>query len=340
MESLLDKAVFEALGVGLNFQPLNWQNEIHLLPNAKFWLPYQIVELEDELFVEWCYARHADFSLPFVHDTIARLKRAPGSRVTLRTSISQLLDYAKQLSPSCHFAGLIFHISRCGSTLCSQLINQLPGRVCLSEPKFVDDIARVYAHKVDRETQSQILKSLLQIWLTFLSEHHQHCYIKLDAWLNFEATFLLSSLSPPRSMFLSRTLTEVIASHHAKPGAFTIPSIVAPSYFQLTDPGADFLRPDGYLLSVISAIYQAGLRLSKQHSITHIQYSQLPQALFNTLLADVPSEQLAQVNCNQYSKDSQLQFAGDKEKTTCLKLHEKARIEQKQHELESRLILT
>src|SRR6516165_1265487 len=89
------------------------------------WIPIAI-NLEDETpSVDWGDFGALRFTDPFFDNTVARWASGKPPPRTVRTGLDALvvLDQAPSLDPS----GLIFHLSRCGSTLLAQLLRQISG---------------------------------------------------------------------------------------------------------------------------------------------------------------------------------------------------------------------
>src|ERR1044072_5687522 len=55
-----------------------------------------------------------------------------------------LVDLMKEAKPDLRLAGLIFHMSRCGSTVVTQMLAALTRNVVLSEPAPIDQILRIW----------------------------------------------------------------------------------------------------------------------------------------------------------------------------------------------------
>jgi len=79
----------------------------------------------DAGWVEWLDVGTLRFTDPFFENTVRRAGRRAG------------------IAPGPGPAGLIFHVSRCGSTLISQMLSTA-GQLVLSEPPPVDDIFRLH----------------------------------------------------------------------------------------------------------------------------------------------------------------------------------------------------
>src|SRR4051812_14688897 len=109
--------------------------------SLKGWVPYKLVNRGDEVFCEWLYIGDKQFSEPSFDDVIRICKRLPDNldRQKNITSISSLFEWAKNLEAP-QPSAFIFHVSRCGSTMVSQLLAIPNDHIVLSEVPFFDDV--------------------------------------------------------------------------------------------------------------------------------------------------------------------------------------------------------
>src|SRR5476651_1567694 len=107
------------------------------------WIPYKI-DIADETLCRWINTFNKPFTEPFFEQTIMVCKGLSGNYPAFRSvsdlnvlpAWSQNIDY---LAPS----AFIFHTSRCGSTLVSQLLGMDAQTISLAEVPFFDDILRL-----------------------------------------------------------------------------------------------------------------------------------------------------------------------------------------------------
>src|SRR5258705_13622399 len=101
----------------------------------KNWIPYRLFEEGGENYCRWLYLGDEKITEPFFEETIGKCRVLPeNSRWLTRcvSSLEVLPEWAQQvetISPT----AFIFHISRCGSTLVSQLLGLQPVNIVLSE---------------------------------------------------------------------------------------------------------------------------------------------------------------------------------------------------------------
>ena len=117
---------------------------------------------------EWIYYGTRRFSEPFFEDSVRRCLKNPFARA-FRFS-APIPAGQTGLEP----AGFIFHMSRCGSTLISQMLGSLPRVVAISEAPAIDDAIRTGCPD-----------SLRSVVLALGQPHEGHedrYFVKLDCW--------------------------------------------------------------------------------------------------------------------------------------------------------------
>lgn len=96
------------------------------------WTPVKLDFSGPTPAVYWADLSAERFVEPFFDQTVARWASGPRVRRPVRTGLDALVSLDSE--PSLEPAGMIFHLSRCGSTLASRLLGTLPGVVVLAEP--------------------------------------------------------------------------------------------------------------------------------------------------------------------------------------------------------------
>ncbi len=114
------------------------------LTNRKGWVPIQLHRAGAEAFIDWCWLGADRFTDPFFENTIDLAQSKPFNRLfTHRTPIAELGEWYEE-SPGLMPSGFIFHMSRCGSTLVSQMLAALPENLVISEAAPLDRLARAF----------------------------------------------------------------------------------------------------------------------------------------------------------------------------------------------------
>jgi hypothetical protein len=108
------------------------------------WLPYKLFYYQNQILCRWMYAGEKTFTEPFFDETVLKCLSHPYNSnpfksvadVQLLHQWSHSIDYIKPTA-------FIFHVSRCGSTLLSQLLSLSAQNIVLSEVPFLDDIIAI-----------------------------------------------------------------------------------------------------------------------------------------------------------------------------------------------------
>jgi hypothetical protein len=282
------------------------------------WLPIRAWRRDGEWRVDWCWFGEQQLTRPFFRDDVDLALRLPFNQAFRReTPLAALLDWqaaSQGLAPG----ALIFHASRCGSTLLAQLLASSERNIVLSEPPPLDNLLR--AHFLDPDAAVQQpgwVRALLSAYGQRRRGSEERLLIKLDAWNVFEAP-LLSGLYPdtPR-IFLYRDPLEIVVSQLRQPGLHSVPGLLGPSALDFSEDEARAMSPQEFASRSIGRILEQGLELCRRHGGVPVNYSELPDALWGRLAplfdvreADVPRlRELAAFDAKQpamwFSADSQ-----------------------------------
>ncbi len=94
------------------------------------WIPFYL----KRGLAHWGYMGRERFVEPFFQSTVQKLAARPFNQVFCQqTGLDALVERAAT-HPGLPLRGLVFHMSRCGSTLAAQALAALPDTVVLSEP--------------------------------------------------------------------------------------------------------------------------------------------------------------------------------------------------------------
>lgn len=224
----------------------------------KNWVPYRLLPQTDEtLYCKWFYLGDDMIKEPFFDDTISRCKSLPYNS-TLKSSISSLAvlpDWSKQLK-TIKPTAFIFHVSRCGSTLLSQLLCEQKENIVLSEVPFFDELL---CNGFTTNTMADVLpflQSSIALHSAQRNELQQHVFIKTDSWHIHFYKALRSIYPDVPFVFLYRRPDEVIRSHHKKRGMQAVPGVIDPAIFGFELDDILKLNLDEYMARVLETYLQ------------------------------------------------------------------------------------
>jgi hypothetical protein len=181
------------------------------------WVPVQFAIESGEIFFRWMELSATDISEPFFRQTVEKLiKLGNKTRTTKVQELIMMGGSTPAIRPSC----LIFHVSRCGSTLLTNALRASTNCIVLSEPKVITDLFH-FCYDLPaaaRGLRDSILQSIVNLYAT-LEGKQRSLVIKLASWnvLNLRMFRKLWPETP--YILLIRSPVEVIISN-LKPGGW------------------------------------------------------------------------------------------------------------------------
>jgi hypothetical protein len=148
----------------------------------------------------------AVYALPFMSDGVQRALEAGTSFQACR--VKDLPD--EGALPS----GLIFHVSRCGSTLVTQMLGTLPGVRAVSEPEVLS-LYLLHCARGACAFDAEVFRRLVKV----LGRGSGRYVIKLSSWNLVFLDRIREALPDVPWVFLTRDATEVMASNFRNPSA-------------------------------------------------------------------------------------------------------------------------
>jgi len=155
----------------------------------------------------WGCGEHGD--AVFREHVVARLRSLPLNRLfAIRTPLSETFVAAMERD-ALPLSGLVFHMSRCGSTLVMRALRAWPGVRTICEPALLD--AALVLGRAGADAQWSLLRAVVA---ALLQPHgnDRRVVIKFDAWHALALAQIAAKLPAPW-LFVYRDPAEVLASH-------------------------------------------------------------------------------------------------------------------------------
>lgn len=246
------------------------------------WLPIQVAADDGGLHVDWAYFGAGPLREPFFEDSIRRALRTPFARLS-RYRMT-LADFFAQAEPGLAPDGLIFHMSRCGSTLVSQMLGAMTRTIAVSEAAPIDSILQLArnAPQPSANQQADALHSIVAAYGRKRAGDERRYFLKLDSWHALSLPLFRRAFPETPWVFLYRDPVEVMVSHARQRGAQMVPDIVPPSLYGL-DAG-DTTDPHDYVARVLATICRAAAGHLGEGGGLAVSYRDLPEAVFTKIL--------------------------------------------------------
>jgi hypothetical protein len=249
------------------------------------WAPFRVYWQGDEPWIDWCRLGSIRFTDPFFEMTISRCMQDPFAVLFRKqTPISELLQW-HALHPGMWPSGFIFHMSRCGSTLISQMFAAVPRNVVISEGIPIDSVLSPRTESVTTEQRVEWLTSMVGALGQPRAGGESRYFIKFDAWHIREWPLIRKAFPGVPWIFVYRDPIEVLVSQVNKPGSWTLPGHLPPAVLGLEFADLPRIPRDEYCARVLALILQEALSATEDPAsgVRLVHYRQLPGAVWTEL---------------------------------------------------------
>ncbi|NIJ65255.1 hypothetical protein FHR20_002217 [Sphingomonas leidyi] len=274
---------------------------------ARGWLPIGFAALPEPA-VDWFNFANISPGSPFFEDAVREAAGRPFNRLfRTATPLASFLGRADPRPPS----GFIFHMSRCGSTLVSQMLGAAPGHVSISEAPPLDAMIR---HRFpDPEMQVDALRALVHAY----GRGAGHLFVKLDSWHTRALPLLRRAFPETPWIFLYREPVEVLVSQLRLRGVQTVPDLVPLEWFGLAREDAH-LPERAFIARILERTCSAVIEQGTDKGLL-VNYAQLPEAFFDQILPhfgiapDAAARDAMAAMASRHSKAPSARFHADGE---------------------------
>ncbi|MBS0297041.1 MAG: aspartyl beta-hydroxylase [Proteobacteria bacterium] len=235
---------------------------------APGWLPWRL----DAEGLDWLFIGRR-LTQPFYESDLSLARCLPINRLMrVRTPRGRLAVLAGR-APD----GLIFHMSRCGSTLTARMLAGSQASRAVAEAKVVDQAVR--APGLDDAARVELLRAVVG---ALARGGPERLFLKLDCWHARDLPLFRRAFPDAPWVFLHRDPVEVMVSQRRACGIQMIPSLVPESYYGLSLPSG--VPDEDYFARVLAAIMEAALDGLELGGGLCVDYRELPEAVETLIL--------------------------------------------------------
>lgn len=245
------------------------------------WVPIRLYQNNGEMFLDWCYAGTLRFTRPFFNESIEQILSTPFGLLFRHQTPLGYLERLREEVPGVAPTGFIFHMSRCGSTLVSQMLASVDKNIVISEAPLFDWVLRLNGESSSRVER---LKLIIDAYGRQRSDVEQYYFIKFDSWSTLEMDAILEAFPDVPWIFLYRNPIEVIVSQMSKRGSQMIPGAIGKFLPDMSLEEAITLAPEEYCAHVLKEFCEHALRHRHDRNGMFVNYDQLPGVMFPDIL--------------------------------------------------------
>lgn len=254
--------------------------------NLTGWLPARVALRGSIPQVEWILMGAERLLEPFYGDTLQRHMLKPFHHLFRReTSMEEMCGWT-EAHAGAPLKGMIYHMSRCGSTLLARQLAAIERNVVASEPGPMDDVLglRLPIPDLPRSVHIRWLRAMAAA-LGQARNGEQAFYLKTDCWNLHDFDLLHEAFPETQWIFLYRDPISVMVSQTLMPAAWTGVSQLDPARLGLSRSDWIPHQLDVYKARALANMCASGLR-AVQHASGGllVNYNELPDAMYRRLL--------------------------------------------------------
>jgi len=249
------------------------------------WLPVRARWQDRELMVDWGYFGPRRLLEPFFDESVLRCLAKPFNRLfRYSTPIDALAGWLRQ-HPGLPPSGFIFHMSRCGSTLVSQMLAAIPRNIVVSEAGPIDAVvqARYSRPDLSDEQHAAWLRWMIGALGQARSREERHLFVKLDSWHALALPLFRGAFPTVPWIFLYRDPLEILVSQLKRRGMHMVPGVIGHDVFGF-ETSQSIQEPESYCAQVLARIGDGALRDYTPGRALLVNYNELPAALWTDVL--------------------------------------------------------
>ena len=245
------------------------------------WLPVRLRGGAEAPYLDWCAVGEEPLTAPFFDQAIeCRLREHP--HALRSTPLEALRELAGETFPSPPDV-LIFHLSRCGSTLISRMFSAVPRLAVFSEPTIVEVLlrGRFGSEPPPREGRQVLLRGLLRAFAGY-----RPCggvVLKLAARAVEDAALLAEALPEMTRVFVYRDPVEVLVSLVGSQAEQLPPGLARTGLLPDAPEALRGMRPAEFWARVLARQCEAALALAEQRPTLLLNYRDLPRSVWEEL---------------------------------------------------------
>jgi hypothetical protein len=182
------------------------------------YLPFQIKQTSLGVRVVWANVPADEFREPFLFQTFQRLYDHATAQLFVETPLDALL--AKENAEGTGVNGMIYHISRCGSTLLTNALSACGTTIALSEPPMPLSFLMTLMQHPDAYGDAAVVAILRATFVAIrqcCEAEASSVVIKMFSGNVFQLPFIRAAAPESREVFLYRDPVEVLLSNVATP---------------------------------------------------------------------------------------------------------------------------
>ncbi|MGZ4116413.1 MAG: aspartyl/asparaginyl beta-hydroxylase domain-containing protein [Bacteroidia bacterium] len=229
------------------------KNSNNLIDLSRGYVPSKVISDANELRFLWTFIGSKKFTEPFFSETLSACKNFSENKFVKKTSAHELIETSATID-AVDPSAFIFHISRCGSTLLTQMLSTSENCIVLSEVPVFDELLRLKFNRPELFNKiffDGLFKSVLRFYAQRSDKNKTHLFIKCDSWHTLFYEQIRDCYPTVPIILLYRSPLEVVRSQTKIPGMQAVPGLLEPSIFGFDPSETITMQKDLYFGNVL-----------------------------------------------------------------------------------------
>lgn len=251
------------------------------------WIPYDLVLYNEDFLIEWCFIGQVILSDSWFEYTVNKAKRSMSNRQKPVYTRPDFLDQIQVRDKILDPAGFIYHASRTGSTLVSQMLSVSTRLSVLAEPPIIESMinhsATASYEDADKEKLPSRIYKIIQILSGKRLDDEEKVIIKFESEQIFDLDLFESIYPEVPWIYLLREPVYILYSHRKKRGRQMVPGMIATPRLDLKNNEIDPAQLDEYCAMMLEKYYASALRHLRAGKGKAVHYRRLPDFVLEEL---------------------------------------------------------
>ena len=268
------------------------------------WVPVRWSWHAGQPLLDWSDLGGLRLTAPFFAQTV---QDAQDRDRTIRQTGADVLSELPTDGPGERPDGLIFHLSRCGSTLAAQALAALPENIVLSEPETMDTVLRAGTIIPEMTDEKCVpwLRGLARAYGRRRSGEGRRFFIKFDTWHVLRLDLIRQAFPGVPWIFLYRDPVEVLVSQMTEISGRMLPGPMGATWLGMPLMEALLTPQEEFCARALGRIAGAAADAAAHDPLGRVvNYAQLPEALETVIapwlgvpLTDADRARMRRVTC-------------------------------------------
>lgn len=217
----------------------------------------------------------------FLDECVARAMTSSGGFARRMRAPLSILEAQVDFDDAVPLTGIIFHVSRCGSSLPVRICQADPTTTVVPEAEPVDVV--VTRLPLSHEARVRALRSVVAMYARDRTGTTKRLVLKLDAWHLAQYPLFREAFPEVPAVVVVRDPLDVAVSHAMRRGSHMVPGLLPRGILGIPTTEFEPHELERYTCLVLRSLYTHAARAVREGALL-VRYDDLPAAAYERIL--------------------------------------------------------